>query len=247
MRAEPSSEPGVVHERSGGIVRARAMDNWILWWQFEADAAAAAVRAEADFFRAHGLPLEWKLYGHDEPAGLTTLLAQHGFEADETETLMVLDLHAFGATFDDTVPPGFVVRRVEDDQQLSDFAAVMSEAFGYDATARNDELRLRLFADEPSGVAFVAYADDIAVGAGRLECPPGRSFASIWGGSTIPAFRKRGVFRALVAIRAAYAWRAGYTYLTVDARETSRPILERLGFTPLTTVTGWNLSLDAPA
>ena len=75
--------------------------------------------------------------------------------------------------------------------------------------------------------------------------PQGRAFASIWGGCTIPAFRGKGAFRAIVAARAATARQRGYAYLTVDARETSRPILERLGFVPLTSVTGWFLATES--
>ncbi len=57
----------------------------------------------------------------------------------------------------------------------------------------------------------------------------------------MPDHQGRGVYRALVAARAAEARRRGVRYLTVDARETSRPILERLGFQPLATVRGWTL------
>ena len=41
---------------------------------------------------------------------------------------------------------------------------------------------------------------------------------------------------------ASRTWGPHYRYLTVDARDTSRPILERLGFIELTTVTGWTLA-----
>ncbi|MDF3147385.1 GNAT family N-acetyltransferase, partial [Streptomyces sp. T21Q-yed] len=49
--------------------------------------------------------------------------------------------------------------------------------------------------------------------------------------------RGRGIYRALVAHRARAAVDRGYRYLQVDAMSTSRPILERLGFEPLTTTT----------
>ncbi|HTX49603.1 MAG TPA: GNAT family N-acetyltransferase, partial [Caulobacteraceae bacterium] len=58
----------------------------------------------------------------------------------------------------------------------------------------------------------------------------------------VPDYRGRGAYRALVAARADEARRRGHRFLTVDARETSRPILERLGFQPLATVRGWTLS-----
>jgi predicted acetyltransferase len=51
--------------------------------------------------------------------------------------------------------------------------------------------------------------------------------------------RGKGLYRALVAARLKEAREAGYAYVTVDARETSRPILERLGFATLTSVRGY--------
>ena len=65
----------------------------------------------------------------------------------------------------------------------------------------------------------------------------GTEFASLWGGSTLEAYRGRGIYRALVARRAALARDAGSAYLQVDASDMSRPILERLGFVALTTTT----------
>jgi ribosomal protein S18 acetylase RimI-like enzyme len=90
--------------------------------------------------------------------------------------------------------------------------------------------------------AFLAFVDGVAAAGARLELPPGRSFASMWGAGTDPAFQRRGLFRALVKERAALARDRGYSYVTVDAKETSRPILERCGFDALTNLTAWVLS-----
>ena len=56
------------------------------------------------------------------------------------------------------------------------------------------------------------------------------SFATFWGGSTLKAFRKRGYYTALLAVRAREARERGYKYLQVDASPESRPILEKHGF-----------------
>ncbi len=129
------------------------------------------------------------------------------------------------------------IRRVRDEAGLNDLIAVRSEALG-----RNESTMAGLFLPrlgDPTLRLFVAYADGMPVATGRLEMPPDRSFAGLWGGTTVPAFRGRGIYRMLVAERAREAQRRGYRYLRVDARDSSRPILERLGFVPLTTVTGW--------
>ena len=84
---------------------------------------------------------------------------------------------------------------------------------------------------------MVALAGQTPIAAGRVEFHAGTDFASLWGGGTLPGWRGRGVFRALVAHRAALAAARGFRYLQVDASADSRPILERLGFVELATTT----------
>ncbi len=86
-------------------------------------------------------------------------------------------------------------------------------------------------------MALLARAGDTTVAAGRVEFHDGTDFASIWGGGTLRGWRGRGVFRALVARRAALACDPGFSYLQVDAMPTSRPILARLGFVELAITT----------
>ncbi|MDX6313211.1 MAG: hypothetical protein QOF44_2675, partial [Streptomyces sp.] len=69
-------------------------------------------------------------------------------------------------------------------------------------------------------------------------------FASLWGGGTVPAWRGRGIYRALVSHRAGIAAELGYRFLQVDASSQSRPILERLGFTALSTTTPYVFQPD---
>ncbi|NUP19725.1 MAG: GNAT family N-acetyltransferase [Streptomyces sp.] len=83
----------------------------------------------------------------------------------------------------------------------------------------------------------VAEADGEVVSAAWLVFRAGTGFASLWGGSTSAEWRGRGIYRALVATRAALAVARGVTYLHVDASDDSAPILRRLGFEGVTTTT----------
>ena len=68
-----------------------------------------------------------------------------------------------------------------------------------------------------------------AVSAAWLVPLAGTQVAGLWGGSTLAAYRGRGIYRALVSRRAHLALERGYSTLQVDASDDSRPILERLG------------------
>jgi GNAT superfamily N-acetyltransferase len=96
-------------------------------------------------------------------------------------------------------------------------------------------------------VVVVAEAAGRVVSAARLEFEPGTEFAGLWGGATLAAWRGKGIYRALVAHRARVATARGTRYLQVDATEDSRPILERLGFTAITTTTPYVWTPASPA
>src|SRR5439155_1478176 len=103
-------------------------------------------------------------------------------------------------------------------------------------------------AADPDGLRiFVAEAGDVVVCAGWVRFPSGTEFATLWGGATLPAWRGRGIYRALVAHRARLAADRGCRYLEVDASDDSRPILERLGFAAVTTTTPYVWSPPAVA
>jgi GNAT superfamily N-acetyltransferase len=83
--------------------------------------------------------------------------------------------------------------------------------------------------------------DGEPVASARLEMSPTWSFGLLQGGGVAPEYRGRGLYRALTAARVAAARARGLSYLVSDARETSRPILERLGFTPAARAALWVL------
>lgn len=239
VRVNPPHQVGVRYERANGVLRARSRGTWIYSHNLEPADLDQVVSREAKRFRDLGEEVEWKVYGHDRCAHLPKCLAAHGFVPDEPETLMFLDLAAWRSPF--AAPDGIQVRRVVDAQGLRDLVAVMSEAFGNLDPGMFDELQATCLTDDPSVFGYVAYANDSPVGSGRMESPLGYSFASIWGGCTVPTFRHRGIFRALVSMRIDDARKRGHSHIAVDAAASSKAILERLGFRAMTTVTGWKL------
>ncbi|HEV2358640.1 MAG TPA: GNAT family N-acetyltransferase [bacterium] len=258
MRIDPPPRPGVQYERVGNVVRGFGTWHAVVFARLTSANADAAIAEQVAFFHAiantaGARAIEWKVYGHDTPADLGSRLSAVGFEPDEPETLMVLDLAAppragdAGAELSDATatPLGIDIRRVTGAAGLADLIAAGSAAFGRSEAEQmariGRELSARL--GDPALSLHVAYAAGRPVAGARLECPPERSFAGLWGGGTIPEYRGRGIYRALVQTRAQEARRRGYRYLRVDARETSRPILERLGFVSLTRIIEWRLAL----
>jgi predicted N-acetyltransferase YhbS len=139
----------------------------------------------------------------------------------------------------DLAPPeGVILRQVSQENDVRAMTAMSALAFGDppDAAEMADAL-LRRLSRQDGMELWVAEADGQIVSAGRLEPVPGTSFAGIWGGSTLPQWRRRGIYRALTAERARSALRLGKTLINSDSTEYSRPILERYGFLKVSTTT----------
>jgi GNAT superfamily N-acetyltransferase len=239
-RARIADEPGIRVERRAATVRISGLWDCVMYSQLTQATADAAIALEKARALPPGRKLEWKLYGHDRPGDLGERLRKAGFEAESRETLVVLDLT--DERTDTRAPEGVTIRRVGDRAGLADAAAVGIRAFGQDYSAMNDEFLARIA--HGTVLFYVAYDAAEPVCAARLELPRSGAFAGLYGGGTVPEHRGRGIYRALVDVRARAARERGYRYLTVDAADTSLPILRRLGFVPLTTVTAWTWQAD---
>ncbi|WP_456504162.1 GNAT family N-acetyltransferase [Arthrobacter sp. UYCu723] len=114
-----------------------------------------------------------------------------------------------------------------------------SEVWGQDRSWLSDDLADRLASTPGDIVIMVAEAGREIVSAGWLVTVPGTDFGGLWGGSTLPQWRRQSIYRALVARRAEIAVQRGTKLFLVDASDASRPILRRLGFQEVTTTTPW--------
>ncbi|MEV0328904.1 GNAT family N-acetyltransferase [Micromonospora echinospora] len=232
---------GVTVEQDGPLVRIVGLDHrgFLTYRDLGgltgADLDVLIVR-QRELFRQRGEAVEWKLYGHDEPADLTDRLRAAGFVPEEPETVVVGPVAPLAAAVP-VLPEGVRLREVTDRADLERIAAMEAEVWNDDRGHLVDGLAREIATDPQSITVVVAEADGAVVSAGWIRYVAGTGFATLWGGSTLPAWRRRGIYRALVVHRARLAAQRDRTLLQVDASAESRPILERLGFVPVTTTT----------
>lgn len=199
----------------------------------------ALIARQREVFARRAEPVEWKLHGHDQPADLPDRLTAAGFVPEDRETVVVGPVALVAGALP-VVPEGVRLREVTAREDLERIAAMESAVWGEDRSGHADMLAKELAADPGSLTIVVAESTDGAgevASAGWIRYVPGTRFATLWGGSTLPQWRRRGIYRALVAYRARLAQARGFTMLQVDASDDSRPILQRLGFVAVTTTT----------
>jgi GNAT superfamily N-acetyltransferase len=203
------------------------------------------IARQVRIFAERGESFEWKLHGHDRPADLPERLRAAGFVPEELETVVIAPVSALGV--EPSVSDGVVVREVSEPLDLGRIAQLEQAIWGEDHGWILDSLAEERAADPDGLRIFIAEAGDVVVCAGWVRFPSGTEFATLWGGATLPPWRGRGIYRALVAHRASLASERGCRYLEVDASDESRPILERLGFVAVTTTTPYVWSPAAVA
>lgn len=186
---------------------------------------ADLVERTVTHYAASGRGFEWKTFDHDR-ADLPPLLLERGARPEPHESLVLGEARLLAA--DPVLPDGLTMRAVTERADLERVAAMESEVWGEDWAWLADDLEERQSGPAPAEV-LVVEDGDLVVSAAWLVPLTGTQVAGLWGGSTLAAYRGRGIYRALVAARATAALGHGCTVLQVDASEDSRPILERLG------------------
>ena len=234
MRIEMSF-PDMEKEVSARVVRfsrpAPGMSQ-ILYARLDEDTADAEIQSQIDSFTGRELPFSWKAYGYDTPSDLVERLARHGFTPDPPDDVMVLDMVDTPSTL--LAPPAGDVRQIEA-RHLGDVVQVLENVWGGNFNWVYQRLGAHLAVPDYLSI-FAAYIDGQPGCAGWIYYHPGSEFASLWGGSTVPTMRNKGLYTAILAARIQEARNRGIRYLVTDASPMSRPTLGKFGFFQLTTV-----------
>ncbi|HEY8383230.1 MAG TPA: GNAT family N-acetyltransferase [Microvirga sp.] len=241
-RRTESLPPGFALAWDGPILRMTGPDpapssNGVLASDLDAATADAAISNEIAVFGALGHAFEWKHFDYDAPSDLDRRLIAAGFEAAEPEMLVAFDVaRGFAAP---PLPPDLRIERLEDPATFGAIAAVNGTVYGDRDHAHwlQDTIASEKAASPDAIHVYAAFAGSEPVSVGWLRHTRGDAFGSLWGGSTLPAWRGKGVYTALVAARVREAEARGCRWLTVDCSPMSLPILERRGFERLAVTT----------
>jgi hypothetical protein len=213
--------------------------SFILFHHLDESSADTAIVEQVEYFHTINLPFDWTVYDHDSPADMKERLAAHGFAADEPAALMVLDLEKLPDALIE--PTRLDIRQITHREQLVDVIQVLEQVWGGSFAWVTDRMGgylvipgyLNIYVayieDQPASVGWVYYQLD-SHSIQDSHFAQGSQFAQLFGGSTVPEQRGRGLYTAILARRAQESLRRGVRFLTVEASSMSQPILEKNGF-----------------
>ena len=193
------------------------------------------IERQVSVFAERGERFEWKFHAHDRPPDLAQRLRAAGLIAEEEETVVIAPVAEVAV--EPLLPEGVSLRLASDRSDFELIASMEEAVWGDDHGWLVEMLEGERAVDPDALVVVIAEAGSEVVSAAWVRFEPGTDFATLWGGATMPEWRGNGIYRATVAYRATIAAERGVRFLEVDASDDSRPILERLGFVPVTTTT----------
>ena len=188
---------------------------------------------ELEYFIPMNQPFTWKVYDHDLLPSLKEKLLSRSFVSDDDPAdVMVLDLkHAPASLLE---PLNADIRRIDTVAGLADIIYVLDKVWGRHNTWVNDWLGMHLRVPGYLSV-YAAYVEDQPVSVAWTYFPHGH-FATLFAGSTIAEYRKRGLYTGLLATRLKEIRDRGYPFAVVETGAMSKPIVAKYGFQHLTTV-----------
>ena len=204
----------------------------VLHSHLTAENADRVIAEQIASYQQEGQNFEWKTYDYDTPDDLKERLSAHGFQAEDPEALLVLDI--------ETAPPVLLqpvthdVRRLTDPRQLEAVRQILENVWDEPFAGLVSYLGDELINDPDHMSVYLAYAEGLPVSAAWISFHDHNQFAGLWGGATLAPHRGRGHYTALLAVRLQEARSRAVRFLTVDASSMSRPILEKGGFQFLT-------------
>jgi len=224
-------EPDALMEVTDSVVRKVSLTTehgFISYSKMDESNADTVIEEQIAYYKNLKQPFEWKVFDYDQPVDLKERLRKKGFTLEKSEALMISDLTESNQLLHTLILPE--IRKISTEQEIWEIIKLEDEVWNDNHQDLGERL-IRDFNDKSSNLSlYGAFVDGKIVSAAWMYLHEGTPFSSLWGGSTLADYRKKGFYRSLLAIRAREAVECGYPLLTVDASSMSKPILEKHGF-----------------
>jgi ribosomal protein S18 acetylase RimI-like enzyme len=179
-------------------------------------------------FRKRGLPLEWTVGSSTVPQDLGSDLRAKGLTHVLVVPGMATDLARLP---DEPLPRNLTIERVESRRDLEAFLRIFTTSFRIDEALvpRLVDIEVDMSSDrQEKAVAFLGRMDGRAVASAELFASAG--VAGLYSVGTLPAFRGRGLGRAMTVAALREGRDRGYRIGALQGTEPGVPVYRRLGF-----------------
>jgi GNAT superfamily N-acetyltransferase len=212
------------------------MSNLVAMARLDEATADEVIAAVIDRFAAEGKGFSWIVGPGSTPGDLAARLHAAGLRQPEFEEVAGMALTNLGQS----IPTNPAVRiRLASWEEMRSRAEFVAAAMGHGATPQGALAEMEAVAavqERYRSRAYLAFADEGEDPAGYSIMTDTDVAGVVWfaQSATLEPYRGRGIYRSLVAMRAADARAEGAEAAVTQAiRTTSAPLLQRMGFTEL--------------
>ncbi|HJO93338.1 MAG TPA: hypothetical protein QF753_08055 [Victivallales bacterium] len=203
----------------------------ISYFNLDENSADSVIKNEINYFKEKSKSFEWKVYGTDLPLNIGKKLISHGFIKGEEEAFMVFDLQKSADHFSNKNTNCVKVSNLNG---IDDAIKVQEQVWNCDSSDLKTNL-ITQFNHLPDSLSiYVIYDGNKPISSAWITFNGNSPFAGLWGGSTLAEYRGKGYYTDLLHVRACEANKRGIKYLTIDASDMSKPIVEKHGFQYIT-------------
>lgn len=220
------------------FVSALTSQRIVMDWQPGKLSLATLVEREKRLAGSANQNLEWKWYeALDMHGQLAAELNKAQYEADDLEAFMAVEI--------DQLAMQDTQLKVHKANSFADLSIVfgLQEAVWQQPMSERLQAAYESWLQDPLAVSyFWVDIDGQPVSSAWVGYTQQSQFAGLWAGSTLPDYRGRGCYRALINARAQEAKSRGIKYLTIDAAPSSEPIVASLGFEAISRTRPYTIS-----
>jgi len=225
---------GMQREETSHLIRhvSPTGEGVVLYSNLNSTNVEEVIQEQIAHFESRESNFSWVVFQHDCPANLKDLLLARGFLSEEPDAIMVLDIENLSQVL--MKPISYDVQRISDPEKIDDVLSIRQQVWQSDYSSMAQSLSERLIEAPESLGLYVVYVDGKPVSTAQISFFKRCHFAGLVHSATLPGFRGRGLYTALIAARIQEAKRRSIRFVDADASPMSRPILEKLGFQWLT-------------
>jgi len=202
--------------------------NFVLYSSFKTGGAEKAIENVVTECRSRKVPVMWRLDPKTQPDNLGTLLEMHGFQLSEIIPGMAIDIQK------NIHPPtqnGFEIKRVSDEQILTDYLKVVKEVVGmpdFAVKELHDFCVFLGFEENLPMQRFLGYLNDEPVATSMFVL--GAGVVGIYDVTTLSKARKKGIGSTMTFHALECAYNLGYNIGVLTSSEEAYNMYKKLGF-----------------
>ncbi|GCE15617.1 GNAT family N-acetyltransferase [Tengunoibacter tsumagoiensis] len=194
-----------------------------------AETVDEAILASVQCFQAHKVPGSWHVGPSMRPAHLGERLVAHGFTPGGSELGMAVDLQTIPEQV--SIPTGFVIERVHDEQELWVWKQTLGMGFGEGEIEANwvgEMYQKAGLSDQEAWHHYLGRWNSEPVATASLFL--GAGVAGIYFVWTLPPARRQGIGAAITLAALQDARRLGYRLGILGSSSMGYAVYQRLGF-----------------